>query len=297
MKNSEFLVDIPMCAYNQAEFIDQAIEGIINQKTSFKYRLLIGEDCSTDNTKEIIKTFAEKYPDKIFVFFREKNLGAHRNSILLFKECTSPYIALCDGDDYWIDPHKLQKQVDFLEVNLEYEGVSCNVFEKVGDSLNETKNKPIVDFEDLAKGNPLYTCSVLFRSANLQIPTWFSSCKMGDWILWLLLAIKGPFFNMEDVMCVYRIHSTGTWSGKSTETNIKDILHTYEILFNNIKDENKLKMLTQGANQYYIRLLRMLYEKRSSDFLFWFRKSLFFNWKIENLEYLLKYFYKKAASL
>ncbi len=290
----EYLVDILMCVYNQEKFVAGAIEGIIHQKTNFGYRLLIGEDNSTDNSRQIVKSYADKFPNKIVVFFNERNVGANLNSKQLFENCKSPYIALCDGDDYWTNFDKLQKQVDFLEANSEYEGVSCNVFERVGDKLNVTKNKSIITFGDLANGNSLYTCSVLFRNGNFQIHEWFYSCKMGDWILWLLLASKGPIFNMDDVMCVYRIHGTGTWSGKSTETNIKDILNAYEILLKNIKDVKQRKMLANGANQYYIRLLRMLYQRKSNDFLYWFRKSFLFNWKIANLEYLLKYFYKKA---
>jgi glycosyltransferase involved in cell wall biosynthesis len=290
-------VDVNIAVYNHAPYLRKTLESVLEQKTNFPFRLLIGDDCSTDGSIEILKEFEKKYPDKIKVIYQPKNLGLdaiERNGIILLKNSTAKYIALLDGDDYWINPNKLQKQVDFLEAKVEFEGVSCNVFEKIGDNLNETKNKLIIDFEDLAKGNPLYTCSVLFRSANLQIPPWFSKCKMGDWILWLLLASKGPIFNMDDVMCVYRIHGSGTWSGKSTETNIKDILNAYEILLKNIKEVKQRKMLAKGANQYYIRLLRMLYQRRSNDFLYWFRKSFLFNWKIANLEYLLKYFYKKA---
>src|SRR5689334_3092381 len=105
----KYIVDIPVCTYNHERYIAQAIEGIVNQKTDFKYRLIIGEDCSTDGTRGIVQRYLERYPDKMKVFFHEKNLGAAENSKILFNECKAKYVALCDGDDYWSDIYKLQK--------------------------------------------------------------------------------------------------------------------------------------------------------------------------------------------
>src|SRR5258708_13979176 len=114
-ENSEYIVSIPMCAYNHERFIAQAIEGVIRQQTNFKYKLIIGEDCSPDKTRQIVKKYADEYPDKIKAFLHEKNIGAHANSKILFNACTTKYIALCDVDAYWCDDTKLQKQVDLLE--------------------------------------------------------------------------------------------------------------------------------------------------------------------------------------
>ena len=117
---NNYMVDIPMCTYNHEKYIAQTIESILMQKTDFKIRLFIGEDCSIDNTRKIVKQYAEKYPDIIFPVYHNENIGAVRNSEILLKKCTAKYIALLDGDDYWTDPYKLQKQVDFLEKNPEY---------------------------------------------------------------------------------------------------------------------------------------------------------------------------------
>lgn len=289
MTSPEFLVDIPMCAYNHEKFISQAIEGVINQKTSFKYRLFIGEDCSTDNTKEIILRYQSEYPDKIFPFFREKNLGAHENSELLFKACTSKYIALCDGDDFWVDPNKLQKQIDILEENINYAGCSSNVFEKNGDELKPVFGKKNeISFDDFMKGNSIHTCSVVYRNI-IKIPEWYSQCKMGDWILWLLLTKVGPIYNVDELMSVYRMHNDGVWISRGKENNLKDIINTYTVLINNFPEKDK-SLLRLGAKQYYIHLLNLLISKRSEGIFYWTYKAFKFDFDLKWFKFLIRYF-------
>ena len=98
-------------------FIKDAIEGILMQKTSFPIELIIGEDCSTDNTRKIVEDYEEKYPNLIFAQYSEKNLGMMNNFFNVLQAAVGKYIALCEGNDYWTDPLKLQKQVYFLEEN------------------------------------------------------------------------------------------------------------------------------------------------------------------------------------
>jgi len=118
--NNKPLVSVCMITYNHENFIKDAIEGILMQKTSFPIELIIGEDCSTDNTRKIVKDYEEKYPEIIFAQYSEKNLGMINNFLNVLQAARGKYIALCEGDDYWTDPLKLQKQVDFLEANPEY---------------------------------------------------------------------------------------------------------------------------------------------------------------------------------
>ncbi|MDF1549683.1 MAG: glycosyltransferase, partial [Bacteroidales bacterium] len=113
-------LSVCMITYNHEKYIGQAIEGVLMQKTNFDIELLIGEDFSNDNTRNICMGYKNKYPDKIKLLLREKNIGMMRNFIQTLNTCKGKYIALCDGDDYWTDPLKLQKQVDFLEANPEY---------------------------------------------------------------------------------------------------------------------------------------------------------------------------------
>ena len=106
-----------MIAYNQGHFIRRAIEGILEQKTNFNFELVIGDDCSTDGTTQIIESYAKAYPRIIRHIVRKENLGAKCNAEDLNKFLSGKYVALCEGDDYWTNPLKLQKQADFMELH------------------------------------------------------------------------------------------------------------------------------------------------------------------------------------
>lgn len=116
--NKKPLVSVWMITYNHEKFIAQAIDSVIMQKTNFDYEIVIGEDCSTDRTREIVLEYKAKHPDKFKLLLQEKNVGMMQNFIVTLKTCNGKYIALLEGDDYWTDPLKLQKQVDFLQANL-----------------------------------------------------------------------------------------------------------------------------------------------------------------------------------
>jgi glycosyltransferase involved in cell wall biosynthesis len=112
---TEPLVSVAMITYNHAPFIVQAIEGVLQQKTSFSFELIIGEDCSTDGAREIVFKYQKKYPDIIQVVTSDKNVGAKGNGYRTIRACQGKYIAFCEGDDYWHHPYKLQKQADYME--------------------------------------------------------------------------------------------------------------------------------------------------------------------------------------
>lgn len=116
----DFDVAIWMVTYNHGLFIEKAIESVMMQKTTFKYKLLIGEDCSDDNTRKTCRRLKSKYPDKIELFLHKENIGGRNNGVFIYQQCLkskAKYIAMCEGDDYWTDPLKLQKQIDYLKVN------------------------------------------------------------------------------------------------------------------------------------------------------------------------------------
>ncbi|MBI5582153.1 MAG: glycosyltransferase [Deltaproteobacteria bacterium] len=111
------LVSVKMITFNHAPFIAQAIEGVLNQDTSFPFELVIGEDCSADGTGEIVHHYQKKYPDIIRIVTSDQNVGMKKNSYRTTKACKGTYIAFCEGDDYWHHPGKIQKQVDYFEIN------------------------------------------------------------------------------------------------------------------------------------------------------------------------------------
>ena len=112
---TEPLVSARMITYNHAPYIARAIEGVLQQKTNFPFELVIGEDCSTDGTREIVFEYQKKYPDIIRVITSDSNVGSKKNGHRTSQACRGKYIAYCEGDDCWHHPGKLQKQVDYME--------------------------------------------------------------------------------------------------------------------------------------------------------------------------------------
>ena len=216
-------VSVLIVTYNHEAFIAQAIESVLMQEVDFDYEVVIAEDCSTDNTREIVIGYQERYPDKIRLILSERNLGNYGGAISAraLPTCRGQYIALLEGDDYWTDPHKLQKQVDFLDshpdfsicshnVYIEYEGQSKPMVEWLG-----SEHKEVMTIEDLlGDGTGGATCSLVFRNGVFgELPDWFSQIAGGDTALQILCASKGKMRYFREVMGVYRIHSGGVCSG------------------------------------------------------------------------------------
>jgi glycosyltransferase involved in cell wall biosynthesis len=286
---NDYLVDVVLITYNQEEYVEKALLSVLEQVVDFKFRILIGEDYSSDRTRNIVLEYEKKYPEKIKVIKSDKNVGAQANVVRTIAECKMKYIACLEGDDYWCDPYKLQKQVNFMENNEGYIACCSNVFERRDFELKRVENNfNIINIKDLLKGNCIYTCSVIYRNI-ITLPEWYYQCKMGDWILWLLLAKRGPFYNFREPMAVYRIHQNGIWIGKGKETNLKDIIATYNILLTNMEPKyyNELK---NGAKQYYRQLLGLLSTKRTNRIFYWTYNSLKFDFDFRWFKYLARYF-------
>jgi glycosyltransferase involved in cell wall biosynthesis len=289
------LVSVCLITYNHEKYICKAIEGVLQQETLFPFELIIADDCSTDNTRSIIKEYANSHPSIIRLILQEKNVGAKRNWLDLIESPKGKYIAYFEGDDYWIDPLKLDKQVKFLEENANYSACCSNVFEEYEDGQKKiASGKSTITLNDLAYGNIIYTSSVLYRNI-IDLPSWLNQCKMGDWILWLLLAQKGPIFKFEEQMCVYRIHNNSLWSSAGKEKNLKDIILTYEILFKNLNHDVK-KELKRGANIHYNQLLEMLMQTKSPDFFWWYKKALLLDGDTRKIRYLFRYLRNKLIA-
>jgi len=218
----DYLVDVNIAVYNHALFLEKTLDSVLEQKTNFPFRLLIGDDFSTDGSIEILKRYEREFPDKIKVIYQPKNLGLNspeRNGIIILRKSTAKYIALLDGDDYWTDAYKLQKQVDFLESNPEF-SICFHLVESlndqgqiIGENNDQVSGPGVYTIVDLAKGNMIYTPSVVFRNMlNGELPDWFSKSFIGDYVLHMLSARHGKIYCIPEVMAVYRIHSAGTWS-------------------------------------------------------------------------------------
>ncbi len=297
----EYLVDIPMCAYKHEKYIEEAILGVLNQQTAFKYRLIIGEDCSPDGTRAIIEKYLAKFPDKMKVFFHEKNLGAHANSRILFNACTSKYIALCDGDDYWTDPLKLQKQIDFMEGHPDFSICFHNVKLLYSDGSKVTEDsgagqKEVSTFEDLTFGNFINTASCVFRNTITQnLPEWFDHISVGDWTLHFLNAQFGKIYHINETMAVYRINPGSTWANQSSLVMYQRMIALLKIYEE--KFDEKYKMLFKRRRSHFYMQIADEYHKQSKKLkeIFYFYKACvssdLYNMNIKDIIHKVKTLY------
>jgi len=241
-------VSISLITYNHADYIKQALDSILMQETNFEYELIIGEDGSTDGTREIVISYKEKYPDKIKVFLNKRENvifidgkpTGRWNLIHNLQHCGGEYIALLEGDDYWTDVKKLQKQVDLLEKNHDFS--MC--FHKVIFASEETNVDPIVyqpykkkrsyALEELIQKNFIATLSVLYRNFDFfsKLPEWYYAFPVGDYPLHLLTAQKGRIGYIDDQMGVRRLHKSGYWSSMRKEEKFETALRINDMVYN-----------------------------------------------------------------
>lgn len=215
--------------YNQAKFIKDALESFVRQKTNFPYEAIIHDDASTDGTKEIIEEYAKKYPEIIKPIYEEKNqwsLGKNFSKEKIWPKIQGEYVALCEGDDYWTDENKLQKQVDFLEKHPDYSICFHPVKVIWEDKREEETTFPtkkmlekigILDFNSLLKNNFIQTNSVVYRWRFHKDSYDIMKDRVlpGDWYLHLLHAEVGKIGYIDEVMSVYRRNSGGVWTGSN----------------------------------------------------------------------------------
>lgn len=203
--------------YNHGKFIRQALDGFQKQKTNFEIEIIICDDNSKDDTKEIISIYAANDP-RIRFIANEKNIGMMPNFIQALQACTGNYIALCEGDDYWINENKLQKQVDFLEQHKDvavcFHRAKLVYDEGISESFRDiNKDTPqVTTLHDLVKGNYIHTPTCVFRKTVNVFPNWFVKVPTGDWVLHMLNAEHGNIYFMQEEMAAYRIHYGGVLS-------------------------------------------------------------------------------------
>jgi glycosyltransferase involved in cell wall biosynthesis len=234
------MVSVSMITYKHEQYIQQAIEGVLMQQTDFNYELIIADDCSPDNTERIVKEIIQSHPNGscIKYFRHEKNLGMHKNGRFASEQCQGKYIAICEGDDYWIDPLKLQKQAEFLEVHPNYGLVYSKAsqyldFEKI--VLRDTIGMPFDKIDDLLICNSIPTLTVVIRKDLLNdYNEYFDLVKvenqlLGDYPIWLYLFAKTNFFFINSVTAVYRINTESASRSKNIDKQLAFAKSTYLI--------------------------------------------------------------------
>lgn len=265
------LVSACIISYDQADFIARTLEGALCQKVGFDYEVVIGDDCSTDETLGIIRKVVSEYQGtaNIRILDQESNLGMHRNWETTIAACKGKYIAICEGDDFWHDPEKLQKQVRLLEANME--ATACFSNAQVLQNDGTMSNYPYVDkgLENLTANdlfslnyNPIPTCTMVFRrSAFNGFPNEYYKSPFADWILHSLLISKGKYLYLNETTSTYRQHDAGIWSGVDLEEQLRNKLTALKII-RKISDKNHADAIDSAIVK---QLDQQLYNYRSQN--------------------------------
>lgn len=223
-EKQEMMVSVCCITYNQAEYIRDALEGFMSQETSFPYEVLIHDDASTDGTADIIREYARRYPDVVKPILQTENQYAkglyNVSGTYNFPRACGRYIAMCEGDDYWTDRHKLQRQVDFMEAHPDCSLVFHRArIEVQGRALTERSMRPYrrsrrvspEEIIDKTCGYP--TASLLFRTDMVrELPEFYVQAPLADVPLQLMAAARGWAYYMDRPMCVYRLGGASSWT-------------------------------------------------------------------------------------
>lgn len=265
MKDDNIKLSIYVATYNHEKYIVQALESIRMQITQYAFEVLVGEDCSTDNTREVLKQYESSHPGFLKVFYREHNM--HNDEIDnvrdLIQRCTGKYIIALEGDDFWIDPNKIEKQISFLESHDDYIAVShnCIVVNEKSEKTDE-KYPECYDTEYELKHYmrgvlPGQLATVMYRNYQREdiLDTSFLKCRIqpGDKILYFTLACNGKIKCIQEEMSAYRHVTCG---GSSYSANVK----------HNFKEQREwyleqLKYAYRINNQSAVKIAEYLYLK------------------------------------
>lgn len=274
MENN-ILVSVCMVSYNQEAYIKEALDSILTQKTTFKYEVIVSDDCSKDNSLAILRDYESKYSDRLRIVTGDKNLGYPNNQRRSLEKARGKYIALCDSDDYWTDTYKLQKQVDYLEAHPECAICFHNVMH-IYDGTTEGRSlvNPLDFPTDLCAEDVitrkwfLPTNSEVFRREYLTFPSWYDSVLHIDYVLNLLMSFRGGLHYMPDVMAVYRHtnisvnaqHKDGEWGymlfhSQTMKMILENVLllaeDKYHQLLKNRIEFYELEIAKYQREQYY----------------------------------------------
>lgn len=282
MSMSDIKVSVITLAFNHEPYIRQCLDGLLMQKTDFAFEVLIHDDASTDNTALIIREYQDQFPNIIKPVFQTENQyskGIPIGATFLYPKAQGKYIAECEGDDYWTDPLKLQKQVDFLESHSDFSicfhPVKVLIQEK-GELVDDFITRDVPDESDiyeLAKGNYIHTPSVLYRN-DPRITEWLSTIGpvfIGDYVLHMLNAKLGRIKRLPETMAVYRYGTGVLSSDKSIRSGLEYIIALSKlsvfmedpVLVSIIEHslQQQKTALCEAVNKQYLSYKRILFSK------------------------------------
>ena len=235
--SDDVLVSVSITTFNHRPYIEDAVNGALSQRTPFSYEIIVGDDCSTDGTREILLEMNERLGGRLRLVLPERNLGDGGKPMFArtLEVARGRYIAVLDGDDYWTDPAKLTKQVEFLEAHPECSMCFHDVLQVTDDGSrpphrrNASTPAKFTGIEDVLKGCYVGACTPMFRREVVcPLPDWYFKMEFGDWPLYLIAAELGPIGYIDEVMAVYRIHSGGMWNHLDSVRKYEQMLRFYQ---------------------------------------------------------------------
>ena len=245
---SEPFVSICCMTYNHENYIRQCLDGFVMQQTTFPIEILVHDDASTDSTSVMVKEYEEKYPHLFRCVYQIENQFAKQNAFvnIILPMSRGKYIALCDGDDYWTDPHKLQKQVDLLEAHPECSmAVAKTDVYRLKDGqfhYQQTfggEEKDLLYFDDIYKGCYFHTSTYVIPKINIIPLVKYRDLVTGDTAIRFILIDIGPFVLLRETVSVYRVTGEGTWSNQSSYEQTVAHIKLFEDLFTHFKPRYK----------------------------------------------------------
>lgn len=216
MNNKSIILSVCVRTHNQEKFIADALESVLMQITGFEFEIIVSDDASSDGTVEILKAYHDAYPDKIRLLLSEKNIGGPENLKRVIEASNAKYVTCLDGDDFYTDEYKLQKQVDFLEAHPKYAACFHNTwYADSNGTLRGLFNRPnfhaIHDAHEFIRERwfvPIH--SAVLRREYIEFPEWYNTVMNDDYVVHLSVAKHGPYFYIPDVMVAYRQHGNNT---------------------------------------------------------------------------------------
>jgi glycosyltransferase involved in cell wall biosynthesis len=273
-------------AYNHEKYIKECLDGALAQKVNFEYEIIISEDCATDNTREILLDYQKKYPDTIKLHLNKKNLGLIGNWTQALSLCKGEYIAICEGDDFWTSPNKLQKQVDFLDNNPDYTISTHNADvikddrQKIRDYCQDNHPETIDLKYLLRKGSGGPTCSQVVRNSAIKdLPDWFDKMHACDWTIQVMAARHGKMKYFKKNMSTYRKHNQGA-NFSSKQKAIKEGSSSFAL-----PAKYSLEMI-DNLNKYFDYKYEKELKEQSVYWYFWYIREYL---NINNIKEAKKY--------